>query len=230
MRYDPRVIPWVLLASTPAPAGGGTLNLYQRDDEYSIRAGGTELMNSRLHASEDALAELTCERLRSRTGVRILLGGLGMGFTLTSVMQKVDRTSEIVVAELVPAVVEWNRTILGHLNGNALKDARVRVVEKDVAKVIRTESGGYDAIVLDVDSGPAGHTAKSTDRLYGNGGLRAAELALRPGGILTIWSAQPDPKFTKRLEQTGFKAEVLTVRGRDKTRGPKYTIWIAKRR
>ena len=119
------MIPWVLLASTPAPASGGTLNVYQRDDEYSIRAGGTELMNSRLHASEDALAELTCERMRSRTGVRILLGGLGMGFTLTTVLQKVDRTSEIVVAEIVPAVVEWNRTILAHLNGNALKDARV---------------------------------------------------------------------------------------------------------
>lgn len=223
------MIPWTLLDSAPVPGDGEEIRLYQRDSEYSIRVGTYELMNNRVHGSEDALASIVCERLVDRSAARVLIGGLGMGFTLAGVLNDVGAKSEVVVAELIPAVVTWNRGPLGVFAGDPLNDARVSVREEDVGRVIRSKTNAYDAILLDVDNGPAGLTTPTNDWLYGPAGLRAAFAALRPEGILAIWSAGPDAKFTRRLQQTGFHAEEVRVRGRGKAGGSRFLIWIARR-
>lgn len=223
------MIPWTLLDSAQVPGDGGEIRLYQRGSEYSIRVGSYELMNNRVHGSEDALASIACERLQDRDSARVLVGGLGMGFTLAGVLRDCGPRSEVVVAELVPAVVTWNRGPLGAFAGNPLNDARVTVRERDVAEVIRAERGGFDAILLDVDNGPAGLTSAANDRLYSPSGLRAAHNALRPGGILAVWSAGPHHPFMRRLQQTGFEAEEVRVRGRGAAGGSRFLIWIARR-
>jgi spermidine synthase len=205
------------------------MRLMQRGDEYSIRVGPYELMNSRVHGSEDALASLVCERLDC-TKVRVLIGGLGMGFTLLAVLQGVGAASEVVVSELVSEVVAWHRGPLAVVSKDALDDPRVSVREVDVARVLREERGGFDAILLDVDNGPAGLTSKKNDWLYSPAGLRAAHAALRPGGILAVWSAGPDAAFTRRLQQSGFETENVRVRGREGNRGARYLIWVARRK
>lgn len=220
------MIPWVLLGTAHVPGGDEEMRLYQRGSEYSIRVGSYELMNSRVHASEDALATVVCDRLIDRSPVRILIGGLGMGFTLASMLQLTSDDSEIVVAELVKEVIDWNRGVLGEVSGRPLDDARVNVVKKDVGKVIRAEENAYDAILLDVDNGPSALTSKRNDWLYSHAGLRGARAALKKGGILAIWSGGADPAFTKRLEQCGFRVEELRVRG-TKRGGPRYLIWVA---
>ncbi|HYH06131.1 MAG TPA: spermidine synthase [Thermoanaerobaculia bacterium] len=220
------MIPWTLLDTAVIPGDGGEMRLYQRGDEYSIRVGPYELMNSRVHASEDALAELVCERMGG-SNRRVLIGGLGMGFTLTAVLQRIDAKSEAIVAELVPAVVAWHRGPLRGVSKGALDDRRVTIREEDVARVIA--DGAYDAILLDVDNGPAGLTSKHNDRLYTHGGLRRAYDALRPKGILAVWSGGPDDAFVKRLRQTGFTVEEVKVRGRGAKGGPRYVIWLASR-
>ena len=222
------MIPWTLLDSAQVPGDGGEMRLYQRGSEYSIRVGSYELMNNRVHASEDALASMVCSRLGDRDGARVLVGGLGMGFTLARVLR--ESRAEVVVAELVPAVVQWNRGPLGAFAGNPLSDPRVTVCEGDVGAVIRAETNAFDAILLDVDNGPAGLTSPMNDRLYGLAGLRAARKALRPGGLLAVWSAGPDPAFTRRLQEAGFDAEEVRVRGRGKAGGSRFLIWIAQRR
>ena len=220
------MIPWVLLDRVPIPGDNGELSLYQRGHEFSIRIGGAELMSSREHGSEDALAEVTCTRLVGRRNIRVLVGGLGLGFTLAAVLRYCAGLAEVVVAELVPSVVHWNRGPLAHLAGRPLDDARVTVREEDVAAVIRSERGRLDAILLDVDNGPAPMTQKENQWLYREAGLREARKALRPGGILAIWSAGPSPGFTSRLERVGFTAEELRTRGRARS-GARYTIWLA---
>lgn len=222
------MIPWTLLDSSQVPGDGGEIRLYQRGSEYSIRVGSYELMNNRVHGSEDALASIVCERLRDRDAPRVLVGGLGMGFTLAGVLR--ECRGEVVVAELVPAVVKWNRGPLGAFAGNPLEDARVTVREGDVGAVIRAETAAFDAILLDVDNGPAGLTSPMNDRLYGPAGLRAAHQALRPHGLLAVWSAGPDPTFTRRLQQAGFASEEVRVRARGKAGGSRFLIWIAQRR
>lgn len=224
------MIPWTLLGSARIPGEADEIRLYQRGTEYSIRVGHYELMNNRVHGSEDALASIVCERLPDRSAMRVLVGGLGMGFTLAAVLKDVGPRSEVVVAELVPAVVTWNRGPLGTCAGNPLDDARVTVREEDVGQVIRSGKAAFDAILLDVDNGPAGLTAAGNDGLYSPKGLRAAHAALRPGGILAIWSAGPDSTFTKRLHAAGFEAEQVRVRGRGDAGGPRYLIWIAQRK
>lgn len=223
------MIPWTLLDSAPVPGDDEELRLYRRGSEYSIRVGAYELMNSRVHASEDALAEIACDRMRARSRARVLIGGLGMGFTLAGVLKRVDRASEVVIAELVPAVVAWNRGPLAELNGRTLEDDRITVREIDVGEVLRAGRGAYDAIVLDVDNGPAGLTSKTNDWLYGAAGLRAAYAALRPEGVLAVWSAGPDPRFTRRLQQTGFETEEVRVRARGSAGGSRFLIWVARR-
>jgi len=230
------MIPWTLIDSAQVPGtaqvpggAGDEIRLYRRDSEYSIRVGSYELMNNRVHGSEDALASIVCQRLKDREHARVLIGGLGMGFTLAGVLRDLGTASEVVVAELVPAVVTWNRGPLGAFAGQPLEDRRVQVQEIDVGQVIRAEEGAYDAILLDVDNGPAGLTSKTNDWLYGSRGLRAAFAALRPGGILAIWSAGPDPAFTKRLQNAGFAVEQVRVRGRGKAGGSRFLIWIARR-
>jgi spermidine synthase len=220
------VIPWELIDTTTIPGESAEMRLFRRGEEYSIRIGHHELMNNREHGSEDALAELVCKRLSGH--VRVLVGGLGMGYTLAAVLRDVDRRSEVVVAELVPAVVRWHRGPLAGVSNGALDDPRVTIREADVAHVIAERREAFDAILLDVDNGPAGLTAKTNDRLYGLNGLRSAYAALRPKGILAVWAADPDPRFTKRLQQVGFTAEEIRVRGHGR-KGQRYLIWLATR-
>lgn len=220
------MLPWTLLGTARIPGDDGELKLYQRGSEYAIRVAHNELMNSRVHASEDALATLACARLGDRPRPRILIGGLGLGFTLAAVLRSVGPDAEVVVSELVPEVVDWNRGPLTVLSGPLLDDPRVTVRQTDVADVIG-KPNEYDAILLDVDNGPSSFTAKKNDRLYTRAGLRTAYNALRPRGIYAVWSASPDPSFTKRLQQTGFTAEEIPVRGRTATKGSRFLIWMA---
>ncbi len=223
------MIPWVLLDSAQVPGNGGELRLYQRDTEMSISiVGRGELMNSRVHGSEDALAEQACARLIGCAAPRLLIGGLGMGFTVASALRHAGEKAQIVVAELVPAVVKWNRGVLGEHAGHPLQDPRVTVRELDVARILKAEQSAYDAILLDVDNGPEGLTRKENDWLYSENGLNAAYAALRPQGVLAVWSAGPDPQFTQRLRKVGFEVEELRVRARGK-KGSRHLIWFARR-
>jgi spermidine synthase len=178
------MLPWTLVATAAIPGDGGEMRLHRRGSEYSIRVGTYELMNSRVHGSEDALSSLVRERLGERTKPRVLIGGLGMGFTLAAVLRDFGATSDVVVSELVPEVVEWHRGPLSEVSHGAIDDPRVSVQAIDVAKLIRGERGAFDAILLDVDNGPRGLTSKANDWLYTLAGLRAAHEALRPRGIL----------------------------------------------
>ena len=223
------MIPWILLDEAPVPGGRGELQLFQRGEEFSIRiVGRGELMNSRAHGSEDALAALACERLAERTRPRMLIGGLGMGFTLAAALRGLGQEAQVVVAELVPAVVAWNRGAIASLASHPLQDPRVTVREMDVGKIMKAERLSFDAILLDVDNGPEGLTRDANDWLYGPGGVLAAYEALRPNGILAVWSAGQDREFTDRLRQAGFETEEVRVRSRG-TKGSRHLIWLARR-
>lgn len=221
--------PWVLLDTVAAPTDAERLRLLQRDTEFSIKVGNYELMNSRVHGSEEALAELACARIVQRPHVRVLIGGLGMGFTLAAALRTLPQDSEIVVAELIPAVVRWNRGPLAHLAGQPLADTRVQVRETDVAHILREKKYVYDAILLDVDNGPDGLTRKDNDWLYGVAGLSTAHAALRPGGVLAVWSAAYDAAFTQRLIKVGFEVEEKRVRARGSSGGSRHIVWLATR-
>ena len=223
------MIPWELLDSAPVPGGGEMLCLHRQGMEFSIRVDGNELMNSRVHGSEDALAELACARLADRPSPTILIGGLGMGYTVAAALQRLGAQARVVVAELVPAVVAWNRGPLAALAGHPLNDSRVSVREIDVAKILQTERQAYDAILLDVDNGPECLTRPDNDWLYTRDGLTAAHAALKPSGILAVWSASPEPAFSRLLRQTGFAVEEVTVRARGPQGGSRHMIWLAER-
>ena len=223
------MIPWEYIGSAQLPISGEELRLYKRGDEFSIRFAGGELMNSRVHGSEDALADLACARIAGRPSPRVLVGGLGMGYTVAAALKRLSAAGRVVVAELVPAVVEWNRGPLAELVGRPLQDARVRVREIDVGRVLQEEPQAYDAILLDVDNGPGGLACRANDWLYSMAGLEAAYAALRPAGVLAIWSASSDQAFSKRLRRAGFDAEEVSVRAREGGRGGKRTIWLAVR-
>jgi len=220
---------WILLGVAQASGDEKELRLYRRDDEFSIRVGGRELMNSRVHGSEDALGELACARIAACPRPRILVGGLGMGYTLGAALHALSAQARVIVAELIPEVVAWNRGPLGDLAGHPLRDNRVTLREVDVAGILREERRAYDAILLDVDNGPKGLTRNGNDRLYTQGGLSAAVAVLRPGGVLAVWSAGPDQAFSDRLRKTGFKVEEIRVRARGAHGGTQHTIWIAGR-
>jgi spermidine synthase len=222
------VIPWEEIDRAKVPGDKGEVTLLKRGTEFSMRTAGTELMNSRLYSSEDALGELTCGRIKRKSGVRILIGGLGMGYTLAAALEQSEPDTLITVSELIPAVVRWNREHLGHLAGMPLDDPRVSVEEEDVAKTIRKRKSAWDAILLDVDNGPDGLTRKANDRLYGISGLKTSFSALRPGGILAVWSSGADEAFTLRLKQCGFRTETVTVRARKPGKGSRHTIWLAE--
>ena len=221
--------PWVLLDTTEVPGDGGVMKLYQRAFEFSISVKNEELMNSRMHGSEDALAELVCQKVAQQENPCVLIGGLGMGFTLRAALNELGSTAAVEVAELVPAVVQWNRSHLADLAERPLEDPRTLVHESDVGLVIKAATAKYDAIMLDVDNGPDGLTHVGNDRLYTSGGIKAAQKALKPGGILGIWSAEPDHAFTKRLRGVGMKIEEVTVRAR-KNKGRRHTIWLAEKK
>ncbi|MCU7861023.1 MAG: hypothetical protein KZQ86_14600 [Candidatus Thiodiazotropha sp. (ex Lucinoma kastoroae)] len=221
--------PWVLIDSTQVPGNGGELRLYQRDGDFSIKiAGHGELMSTRVHGSEDALAERTCSRLTDCIKPRLLIGGLGMGFTLAAALRSAGDQAQVVVAELVPAVVAWNRGPLGEHAGHPLQDQRVSVREVDVARILKAEQQAFDAILLDVDNGPEGLTRKENDWLYSMNGLNAAYAALRPQGVLAVWSASPDRVFNQRLRKVGFEVDEIRVRARG-SKGARHIIWFAKR-
>jgi spermidine synthase len=222
------VIPWRLLDTASVPGGEGSLRLMQRGSEFSIRLDRTELMNSRLSGSEEALAATACDRIRSRKAARVLIGGLGMGFTLRAALASLGPDARVTVAELVPAVIAWAHGPMSDVFGNSLADSRVRLREADVGELIRSSASAFDAILLDVDNGPDGLTRKANDGLYALAGLSAARRALRTGGVLAIWSARPDPKFTARLRKANFVVEELKVPA-GRSRGGKHVIWIATR-
>jgi spermidine synthase len=211
-------------SSTP---DGGEIVLYERDGAYFIRVNGLELMTSRAHGSEEDLARLALAKLQTKKP-KVLVGGLGMGFTLRAVLDAVPKTAKVMVAEILPAVIEWNRNELAHLAHSPLDDPRVVVVERDVAEIIATGPSAFDAILLDVDNGPAALTVSENERLYGPSGLATIHRCLKPGGVLGVWSADPDRVFEKRLAKTGFKVFTETVSARRGAKGPKHTIFIGK--
>lgn len=219
-----------LLDIARIPGNGGELRLFEVGDQFVIKLTGTggELMSTRAHGSEDALAEIACRKIAHRPQPRVLIGGLGMGFTLAAALRHLGDTAAVVVAELVPGVVEWNHGPLGAKAGNPLQDKRATVRELDVAIILREETQAYDAILLDVDNGPAGLTHKANDWLYSLEGLRHCRQALRPRGVLAVWSAGPDRDFTERLKKTGFKVEELRVYAHGK-RGRRHTLWMAEK-
>jgi spermidine synthase len=218
------VIAWSLIDTAPVP-GGGELRLMRRGGEFAIRSGQSELMNSRRGGSEKALATLACARIRSRERPEILIGGLGMGFTLRAALAVLGGEARIILAELVPSVLAWARGPMAEVFGDSLTDPRVSLREADVAQLIRAGRSAFDAILLDVDNGPAGLTRAANDSLYGLEGLSAAHAALRPGGLLAVWSAGPDVKFSERLRRSGFGVDEVAVRAG----GARHVIWIATR-
>lgn len=224
------MIPRVLLTAAPIPGGTGQLQLFRRGDDFaiSISTAPGELMNSRRHASEDALAALGCAGMGGKAGVWVLVGGLGMGFTLAEALRQLGPDARVLVAELVPQVVAWNRAELGACAGWPLRDPRVEVRVGDVGAVMR-EGGPFDAILLDVDNGPGGLTREENGQLYSPAGLRAARASLRPGGKLAVWSAHPAPAFTPKLEGAGFAVRVEEVRERP-GKGAVHTVWVGEKR
>ena len=193
------MIPWVHLDTATVPGGVGELRLMQRGSEFAIMAGATPLMNSRMSSSEIVLAEVACERLRGRRNARMLIGGYGMGFTLRAALAGLGADAQVVVAELVPEVLKWARGPMAELTAGGLSDPRVTVYEGDVGNLIVSGRGGFDAILLDVDNGPDGLSRAENDKLYDFRGLQDARKALRPQGMLAIWSSAPDKEFVRRL-------------------------------
>jgi spermidine synthase len=221
------MIPWTLIGKSDIPGGKETLRLMQRGSEFSIRLDQNELMNSRLSGSEEALAELACARLAHRERARILIGGLGMGFTLRAALAASPPDTEITVVELMPAVIAWARGPMADIFVGSLDDKRVQIQQADIIGVIRAARSSYDAILLDVDNGPEGLMRAENDKLYNSSGLNAANVALRPGGVLAVWSAEPSEGFTPRLRKAGFSVEEVTVRARGKRGGARHRIWLA---
>ena len=218
--------PFELLGQTLSPDGIG-MKLIRRGDEYLILVEGAILMSSRMHGSEEALATLACQGVRTLQQPSVLIGGLGMGFTLRAALDLLPQDATVVVAELVPAVVEWNRGPLGPLAKHPLKDKRVRVEAEDVVVTLSAHLGQFDAVLLDVDNGPTALTASNNAGLYDNLGIAAVRAALKPGGVLAVWAAQEDRKFEQRLRDGRFEVEVRRPRGRLKKGGPRHTIFLS---
>ncbi len=221
------MIPRILLGTALIPDTDKQLQLYQSGELFSIKIPGRgDLMNSRVHGSEKALADLACEKLGDNPKPRLLIGGLGMGFTLAAALKAVGPDAEVVVSELVPEVVTWNRELLGAVANNPLEDHRSSVFVGDVADLIRQEHAGFDAILMDVDNGPEALVRKENNWLYSPAGLRATRAALRPRGVLAVWASAPDRAFSKRLRQASFKVREHTVRPHHAGKGPRHHIWI----
>ncbi len=213
------------LASARTP-DGSELVLYRHDGAYLIRADGVELMSTRRHLSEDRLAEVACAPFRDVRGARVLIGGLGLGFTLRAALQTLGADAEVFVAELVPEVIEWNADPAYDLSAEAMRDPRVRILQADVVDVLRGHPAAFDAIMLDTDNGPDGMLLSESARLYAAKGVASTIAALRPGGRIAYWSAGDDPGFVRELRRAGLAVETLRVRAHDTT-GPMHTIYIA---
>ncbi|SOB87576.1 Spermine/spermidine synthase [Sphingomonas guangdongensis] len=221
--------PRTLIDTAPVP-GGEPLRLFRRGDDYMIVLERNELMNSRMSGSEEALATMTCDRLSHVRSPHLLVGGYGMGFTLRAALARLSADARVTVAELVPKIVDWARGPMAEQTAGCLDDPRVAVEFADVAAVIAAGSARFDAILLDVDNGPDGLVRDANDRLYTARGLEAARAALRPGGVLAVWSAAPDHAFARRLKEARFAVEEIAVRARQNGKGPRHVIWFAQKR
>src|SRR4030081_3795314 len=221
------MIPWIKIDTARVPGTDGELRLMRRGAEFSIMLGTNELMNSRLSGSEAALATLAAKKLEAISKPHLLIGGLGMGFTLRAALAVLGTGARIVVAELVPAVVAWARGPMAEIFGDSLGDPRVSIDETDVSEIIRSSDSKFDAILLDVDNGPEGLTRKANDALYSSAGLNAAYTALRPGGVLAVWSSGPNAAFSKRLRTAGFDVNEVAVRATAQRSGARHVIWFA---
>ena len=224
--------PWQLLGRAQTPGGGAELVLYRRDSEFSLKADNRELMNSRVYGSEEAMSRLGCQNLAKHPGARVLIGGLGMGYSLRTALDILGEDAQVVVAELAPAVVEWNRGVLADLAGRPLDDGRAELHEADVVQLIKAARADYDAILLDIDNGAEAMVRKGNNWLYSLPGLTATHAALRRGGVLATWSAGPQPAFVKRLRRAGFEVDEVKVRprsGSNRKGGGHHVVWMATR-
>ena len=222
------MIPRELVGTARVPGQDAELRCFRHDGAFSIWIGRTELMSTRVRGSEEALAELALQRLGARAGPAVLVGGLGLGFTLARALELVDAAARVDVAELVPEVVTWNRDLLGHCSGHPLRDPRTHLIVGDVGAWLASSGGAYDAVLLDVDNGPEGLSRPGNDELYGERGIARTRAALRPGGVLAVWSSAEDPGFAARLRRMGFAVTEHRIRAR-RTKGPWRTIWVAAR-
>jgi spermidine synthase len=221
------MIPWLQLDTARVPGADVQLRLMQRGAEFSMMLGQNELMSSRLSGSEEALATLACRRIEAVNNPHVLIGGLGMGFTLRAALAVLGSDARIMVAELVPAVIAWARGPMADMFGDSLDDPRASIREADVVDVIASHGSAFDAILLDVDNGPEGLIRKANDALYDLKGLKAIRRALRPGGVLAVWSSGPNPLFSKRLRAAGFDVNEVAVRATTKRSGARHVIWFA---
>lgn len=225
------MIPRETIATARIP-GGETLELVRHGRDHIVMLGRNELMSTRMQFSEEQLAELTLERIES-SAPRLLIGGYGLGFTLRAALRQLGQGGRVTVAEIVPEILDWARGPLAELTGETLDDPRAKIELCDVAALIDDAVDGtsprYDAILLDVDNGPDGIVRDGNERLYTRTGIARARDALTPGGLLAVWSAAPDPKFARRLKDAGLEVEERTVRARPGNKGPRHTIWFARR-
>ena len=219
--------PRELLATAQIP-GGEELRLYKRDTDFIIALGANELMSSRLSGSEEALALLTCDRLQNQETPHLLIGGYGMGFTLRAALGRLGPKAQLSVVELVPEIIEWARGPMADLAAGCLDDPRVELIARDVVRVINGAERRYDAILLDVDNGPDGLVRPDNDQIYTTHGLVAAKDALKPCGVLAIWSAAPDERFARRIKHAGFQVEEVMVRAGRGGKGARHIIWFAR--
>ncbi|MEP7222303.1 MAG: spermidine synthase [Novosphingobium sp.] len=215
------------LIGTAMVPGGEELRLFRHGRDHIIVLDRNELMNTRMSGSEEALAVMSIDRLSARKTPHLLIGGYGMGFTLRAALGKLGPQSQVTVAEIVPEIIEWARGPMAELTAGCLDDRRVVLVEDDVSWLIDGADEEYDAILLDVDNGPDGLTREANDRLYSKKGLRLAKAALRPGGVLAVWSAAPDTRFAQRLRDAGFAVDEVRVRARSNGKGGHHLIWFA---
>lgn len=217
---------WTTVGKTTTPEGK-TVSLDEHDGSYTIRVDGSALMSTRQHGSEDKIAELACAHLKGKRGARVLIGGLGFGFTLKTALSAVGRDATVVVAEILAEVIAWNRNPTFQLAVDAIADPRVIILQEDVLEVIRRERSGFDSIILDVDNGPASVTSDGNERLYNLAGLQLARIALRPGGCLAFWSAAPDPAFERLMIRAGFVVDVQGCRAHGNS-GRRHTLYLGR--
>ncbi|MFT5135195.1 MAG: spermidine synthase [Arenicella sp.] len=230
LTIDQTMIPTILLGTAKIPNDGGELTLSQRDGDFAIQLKGVhgELMSSRMYCSEVALAELGCAHIQELENAKVLVGGMGMGFTLAAALKATSLSADVLVAELVPEIIEWNKGPLGEVADRPLDDNRTRVYLGDVGELFISKQETYDAILLDVDNGPEAFTHDDNSELYSMEGLHAIRETLRPNGVLAVWSAWHDPRFTKKLKKARFKVSFKTVRAH-KGKGSKHTIYLAQK-
>ena len=221
------MIPWLQIDTARVPGADVELRLMRRGADFSMMLGPNELMNSRLSGSEEALATLACRRIEAVKRPNLLIGGLGMGFTLRAALAVLGTDARITVAELIPAVIAWARGPMASIFAESLNDPRASILNADVIEVIRSHPSAFDAILLDVDNGPEGLIRKANDALYDLKGLKAIRRALRPGGVLAVWSSGPNPLFSKRLRDAGFDVNEVAVRATAKRSGARHVIWFA---